>query len=113
MKRLILALAMVVMVSPAWGEKMDVPNTVEKMLSACEGEDGPANFGYCVGATDAIASTLQTGIEGIGKICPPAGGTTLQLMTIFTNWAKSNPEQWHEMALTHIGFVALKAWPCP
>jgi hypothetical protein len=114
MKKLIgaMVLAVGLLVSPgAWA--VDAPRTVEQMLSACEQEDGPVLHAYCSGALDAVASALQTGVEGYGKMCPPEGVTSQQLTKIFTNWAKANPKLWHEDAFGHMASVAVDTWPCP
>jgi hypothetical protein len=103
--------------------------TVEEMLSACRPmtdapvSDGtvhlPAtyNAGLCWGAfamvqrVITIAGDVETPIRLFG-VCAPATSTRTQLIAIFVEYAKSNPQRYSE-DFADVVFVALRqAFPC-
>jgi hypothetical protein len=116
MKRLILALAMVVMVSPAWGGAFDTGNRLyEKCSTEKTSPTYYQNMDYClayvVGIVDAV-NGADRGIDGY-KICVPDSANRGQAADIVLAWLTKSPEKRHLSASTHVMYALHKAWPCP
>ncbi len=110
MKRLILALMMVVMVSPAWGAGDGPPTTIRGFLTACDGGD---EWKYCYGAVMGITYMMKQNEEGEIAACYPADTDIGQRVQVFINWARANPKLWNEHGFYGIISATQEAWPCP
>ncbi len=112
MKRLILALAMVVMVSPAWGaEAVPEKHSGNYWMPICEVKT-EACAGFVMGFDHGVSAS-KVFSDYISPYCVPEGATYGQRASIFHSYLESHPEIRHELAgYLYIAALA-EAWPCP
>ncbi len=117
MKRLILALAMVVMVSPAWA--FETPETVQDFMTACN--DQEMGEAMCLGMLTGAGIVLKLngdpkanteGRPGF-RICADEFVSAAQMKQAFINWAKANPKHWQMAGAYGMIFALTEVWPCP
>ena len=116
MKRLILALAMVVMVSPAWGVNFKNGNALYKECTADKSSD--TYFQQQVFCAAYIAGIIDAtdGVDrGVGsfKFCMPLEADLRQARDVVVAWLKVHPENRHFGASDLVAAALQEAWPCP
>lgn len=118
MKRLILALAMMVIVPPAWSQSNN-PITVEEMRTSCN--DGGFGEAACVGILLGVAVVLKTNAEPRANpegrpgfsMCADDFVSSEQMKQVFLNWANANPKHWQLHGPYGAMFALSQVFPCP
>jgi hypothetical protein len=114
MKRLILALVMVVMVSPAWGS-FDGNHLYEW----CEETESSTTYysadafckGYITGVIDSVYGAEKE-IYGF-TFCIPKNAQLEQVKDVVFSWLKANPAKRHFIGGSLVATALSEAWPCP
>ncbi|MBT3558754.1 MAG: hypothetical protein HOC63_14500 [Rhodospirillales bacterium] len=112
MKRLILALAMLVMVSPAWGGVYLDGNDLHLY---CSDKADKLSEGVCYGYLNAMSDSSSgdnRGFDGI-KFCTPELSNPRQLRDVVYKWLDDNPQHRHFAAASLVADALAEAWPCP
>jgi hypothetical protein len=116
MKRLIAALLIVGVVSPAWGGKFE---TMDTLLEKCQTPKNSKNYemlySLCAGYISGIADAGDGPKEGIDTFffCIPDGVSRKQMMDVAVSKLSQFPPALRHLAATNIVASAFSsAWPC-
>ena len=112
MKRLILALAMVVMVSPAWGAV--VFKNGNKLLSDCNESLGSHSEAFCIGYIMGVYDAIQSNDGTLNGFTNCSGDFVVngQIRDVVVKWLKDNPQHRHNGASGLISHALQEAFPC-
>jgi hypothetical protein len=111
MKRLILAILIVGVVSPAMGRIQTSGFTGNQLLNWCEATTGEAMF--CQFYITGVADGLVIGrIPNNQVICRPPNSTNRQLQDIVKKFLQDNPTQRNSSATVLIFTALREAFPC-
>ena len=94
----------------------DAPDTVQKMLRACDLHraisDHGAKYAFCKGMARGIFRVMYLIMSDPLRLCDAKDLTGRQIVQIFTNWAKTNPEYWHVVPEEGFILALREAYPC-
>ena len=94
----------------------DAPDTVQKMLRACDYHraisDHGAKYAFCKGMARGIFRVMYLIMSDPLRLCDAKDLTGRQIVQIFTNWAKTNPEYWHVVPEEGFILALREAYPC-
>ena len=128
MKRLILAMTMMFMVSPALSQEVWIGSGTyydgNKLYEFCQQKEGllrAACVGYIIGAIDGTSSMYSvlgqiTGLpprmQKNNYYCLPANASAEQAVDVVIKWLKDNPSKRHQPATGAVWEAFANVWPC-
>jgi len=112
MKRLLLALVMVVMVSPAWGA--DQFQSGSQLYGECKNEASPASYGFCYGY---ILATFDAMVENDDELhgwiaCLEENHSGKQVRDVVVKWLTDHPTRRYLSSSWIIARALSEAFPC-
>tara|TARA_R110000803_G_scaffold85370_2_gene151722 strand:+ start:1021 stop:1383 length:363 start_codon:yes stop_codon:yes gene_type:complete len=119
MKRLVLAVILLLNISPALGEPAKLGtgriydgNVLHKFCQDNKGSLKLACTGYVIGVIDTTKAMFTVMKQNNNYFCLPSNANIEQAIDVVKKWLIENPSARHEPATSNVWEALAKAWPC-